>query len=251
MTMLPREIETLRSFFQSNSESRVVHALLRYPNTTAYCDNWVKPRVAAIAWKDHLVLAGDANMDGWTKFVASVDFHGFIQCPEDFLPGLRRIAPDLAVWPRVRFVLHESPREVPYPRNARIRKVGLSDAPALEQIGQSWVWNYWEDAEDFCRTATAYVAVVETIAISVVSIFVEYENHADLAVATHPSFRRKGLATAAAHALCAELVAQGKVPVWSTSPDNIASSTIPRKLGFTEIPANPVYVMNHEIPPVE
>jgi len=250
LTMLPREIETLRSFFQSNSESRVVHALLRYPYTIAFCDNWVKPRVAVIAWKDHLVLAGNANGDGWTKFVASIDFHGFIQSPGDFLPGLKRIAPNLAIWPRVRFILHKSPREVQYPLNARIRKVGFSDAPALEQIGQSWVWNYWEGAEDFCQTATAHVAEVEAIAVSVVSVFVEYENYADLAVATHPSFRRQGLATAAAHALCAEIITQGRVPVWSTSPDNMASSTIPRKLGFIEIPAHPIYVMNHEIPPI-
>jgi len=248
--MSTRELEILRRFFQSNSESRIAHTLLRFPDAITFCDNWEMPCVAAIAWRDHLVLAGDANADQWTEFVASLDFHGFIQSPEDFLPGLRRIAPDLAIWPRVRFVLNGPPTDVPYPRNARIRKANLGDASALEQIGQSWVWKYWEGAEDFCRTATAYVAEVETTAVSVVSIFVEYENYADLAVATHPSFRRKGLATAAAHALCAEIVAEGRIPVWSTSPDNIASSIIPRKLGFVEIPANPIYVMNHEIPPL-
>jgi predicted GNAT family acetyltransferase len=121
----------------------------------------------------------------------------------------------------------------------------------LEQIGHPWVWTYWRDVEDFCRTATAYVAEVERVAVSVVSVFCDYENYADFAVATHPSFRRKGLATAAAHALCADRVAQGKVPTWGTSPDNIASRNIPRKLGFVEIPAHPMYVMNREIPPVE
>ncbi len=249
--MSAREFEILRRFFQSNSESRIAHTLLRFRDAITFCDNWERPCVAAIAWRDRLVLAGDAKGNGWAEFVASLDFHGFIQCPEDFLPGLRRVAPGLAIWPRVRFVLRGPLREVPSPRNAQIRRVNLGDAPALEQIEQSWVWKYWEDAEDFCRTATAYVAEVAAIAVSVVSIFVEYENHADLAVATHPSFRRKGLATAAAHALCTDIVAQGKIPVWSTSPDNIASSVIPRKLGFVEIPAHPMYVMNQEIPPVE
>ncbi|MFH1011243.1 MAG: GNAT family N-acetyltransferase [bacterium] len=244
-----RELEILRRFFQSRSDSRAAHTLLRFPDAVAFCDDWTEPRVASIAWKDHLVLAGDANSDGWIEFVTSLDFRGFIQAPEDFLPGMRHVAPDLAVWPRISFLLNGSPKQVPYPANARIRQVRAGDAPALEQIGQSWVWQYWEDAEDFCQTATACVAEVGNIAVSVVSIFNEHEGHTDLAVATHPSFRRKGFATAAAHALCTQLVSEDKIPIWNTSPDNIASSTIPRKLGFTEIPANPMYVMNREIPP--
>jgi RimJ/RimL family protein N-acetyltransferase len=248
LSMESRETEILHRFFQSRSDSRAAHTLLRFPDAVGFCDNWQEPRVAVVAWKDHVILAGDSNADGWIQFIASLDFRGFIRAPEDFLPGLKQLAPDLATWPRISFILKDSLRQVSYPRNTEIREVRPGDAATLEQIGQSWVWQYWKDIHDFCRTATACVADVGNRAVSVVSVFSEYENQADLAVATHPSFRRKGLATAAAHALCTQLVAQGKIPIWSTSPDNIASATIPRRLGFTEIPAQPMYVMNREIP---
>lgn len=54
----------------------------------------------------------------------------------------------------------------------------------------------------------------------------------DVAVATAEQWRGKGLASAAASLVCEHVQRSGRVPVWSTTHDNLASQRIARKLGF-------------------
>ena len=244
------QLGVLRRFFPVTTGKQTVHTLLRLPDAIAFCDNWNAPQVAAVTWRDDLVLAGDAQARGWTEFIASLNFSGFVQAPETFLTGLRRVEPKLIIWRRISFVLNSALKEIHCPQNAEVRKVAPNDAAALEKIGQPWVWKYWLDAADFCRTGTAYVAVMDGEAVSVASIFTESDHYVDPAVATHPEYLRKGLAIAAVWALCKEIISTGKIPVWNTSPENIASCTIPRKLGFKEIPTEPLYVMKRDVPQV-
>lgn len=244
------ELDILRRFFPVTTGLQTVHTLLRFPDTVGFCDDWERPRMAAVTRGDDLVLAGEADAHRWTTFVSTLNFSGFVQAPEIFLQALKSIDPQLIVWSRVSFVLDGALKDIPCPPNVKIRKVHRNHAAALERIGQSWLWKYWSNAEDFCQTGTAYVAQVDGEAVSMASVFTESDHYADLAVATHPAFRGKGLATAAAHALCKEILAEGRLPVWNTSPENPSSCAIPRRLGFREIPAQPLYVMNRDIPPV-
>jgi predicted GNAT family acetyltransferase len=57
--------------------------------------------------------------------------------------------------------------------------------------------------------------------------------HEDLGVATEPGFRRLGPSTALAAAVCRDVRDRGRVPSWSTSPDNTASLRVAARLGFT------------------
>lgn len=56
--------------------------------------------------------------------------------------------------------------------------------------------------------------------------------YADVAVATAPDWRGKGLASAAASLVCARVQESGRTPVWSTTLDNLASQRIAQMLGF-------------------
>ena len=61
------------------------------------------------------------------------------------------------------------------------------------------------------------------------------ERHADVGVVTMEEWRGQGMATACA-ALVAEGIHQsGRVPVWSTGEDNLASLRVASKLGFGEV----------------
>jgi len=243
-----RELDILRRFFPVTTGMQGVHTLLRLPDAVGYCDDWKQPRVVAVACGDDLILAGDAKAQRWIEFVASLSFAGFIQAPPAFLPGLKQIDAGVIVWPRVNFVLDGALASLTSAPGGKVRKVHPGDAAALEKIGQPWLWKYWRDAEDFCRTGVGYVALVDGEAVSIASIFTESERYADLAVATHPAFRGKGYSTAAAHALCQNVLAKGRVPVWNTSTDNLASIAISRKLGFREKPAEPLYLMKRDVP---
>jgi predicted GNAT family acetyltransferase len=70
----------------------------------------------------------------------------------------------------------------------------------------------------------------------------------DIGVVTIPEYRRLGLSTACASALCHDIRARGHRPTWATSPDNTASLRIAEKLGF-QLHRNDVsYVIGVEIP---
>jgi len=58
---------------------------------------------------------------------------------------------------------------------------------------------------------------------------------ADVGVLLANNHRRNGIAAACASSVCKVLQAEGLVPVWGTSSDNVASLTVARKLGFVEV----------------
>ena len=59
--------------------------------------------------------------------------------------------------------------------------------------------------------------------------------HVDLGVVTAASWRGKGMATACAALVVAEVQQSGRLPVWSTGEDNSASLRVSQKLGFEEV----------------
>jgi len=54
-------------------------------------------------------------------------------------------------------------------------------------------------------------------------------------VVTLAPWRGRGLSTAAAALVCADVQAAGQTPVWSTAEDNAASRRVATKLGFVEV----------------
>jgi GNAT acetyltransferase len=59
--------------------------------------------------------------------------------------------------------------------------------------------------------------------------------HADLGVVTVASWAGRGLATACASLVVAEIQQSGRLPVWSADEGNFASLRVAQKLGFEEI----------------
>ncbi len=75
--------------------------------------------------------------------------------------------------------------------------------------------------------------------------FAAGEHYADVAVAVAPAYRRQGIATAAAARTCRQLAADGLLPVWSTSSDNVASLYAATALGFREVSRLTYLVRGH------
>ena len=70
----------------------------------------------------------------------------------------------------------------------------------------------------------------------------------DIGVVTEPEYRRKGLSTACAAALIADIRARGRVPSWSTSPDNTGSRGVAAGLGFVHDRDDVLYALRTPIP---
>ena len=77
-------------------------------------------------------------------------------------------------------------------------------------------------------------AVIEGELVAVASTWAVSGRYADLAVVTAAFWRGRGLATACAGLVVAVIQRSGRVPVWSTGEDNVASLRVARKLGFKE-----------------
>lgn len=77
-------------------------------------------------------------------------------------------------------------------------------------------------------------AVLEGEIVSLAHTFAWSPLYVDLGVTTHEQFRNQGMATAAAALVATEVQKRGRVPVWSTGVDNLASMRIAKRLGFRE-----------------
>lgn len=77
--------------------------------------------------------------------------------------------------------------------------------------------------------------VVDGELAAVASTWAMSEKYADIAVVTAGVWRGRGLATACAGLIAAVIQRSGRVPVWSTGEDNLASLRVARKLGFEEV----------------
>jgi hypothetical protein len=78
-------------------------------------------------------------------------------------------------------------------------------------------------------------AVIDGELVAVASTWAVSEKYADLSVVTAGPWRGRGLVTACAGRVVADIRRSGRVPVWSTGEDNLASLRVARKLGFQEV----------------
>ena len=124
-----------------------------------------------------------------------------------------------------------------------VRRLTAADVPmmevATEALGmQGWRWG---SAAALVRESVAAGAVVDGELVAVGFAGYASDRHAEVGVVTREDHRNRGLSTAAAALVCAELVRSGKTPVWSTSEENVASRRVAAKLGFVEV-SRRVYV---------
>jgi hypothetical protein len=91
-------------------------------------------------------------------------------------------------------------------------------------------------------------AVIEGEIVAVASTWAVSERHADLSVVTAGPWRGRGLATACAGLVAGGIQRSGRVPVWSTGEDNLASLRVARRLGFQEVGRRTYVLIEHDHP---
>jgi RimJ/RimL family protein N-acetyltransferase len=89
--------------------------------------------------------------------------------------------------------------------------------------------------ERLLREGAIAGAVVDGELVAVAATWAVSERYADLSVVTAGPWRGRGLATSCAGLAAAAVQRSGRVPIWSTGEDNVASLRVARKLGFEEV----------------
>jgi RimJ/RimL family protein N-acetyltransferase len=115
-----------------------------------------------------------------------------------------------------------------------VRRLGPGDAGALAGLGEetAWIADTWGGPGGLAASGTGWGAFSGRRLAAVACPFFVGAAYEDLGVATEPGFRGLGLSPACAAAVCQDVRRRGRVPSWTTSPDNTASLRVAGKLGF-------------------
>jgi RimJ/RimL family protein N-acetyltransferase len=228
------QLATLRRWFLPERPGPLVaQHVMATGNGGSLVDRWPDPRAVLVETGGNYTLAGDPAAFHPAALRGRVA--GVVEAPDGFVPLLAAVARELREWPRVVLALQGPPNPPPGHRGGhQVRRLGPDHAGSLARLGDEtgWIANSWGGPEGLAASATAWGAFQGRRLVAVACPFFVGALHEDLGVATEPGFRGLGLSTACAAAVCQDVRRRGRVPSWTTSPDNTASLRVAGKLGF-------------------
>jgi RimJ/RimL family protein N-acetyltransferase len=147
-------------------------------------------------------------------------------------------------------VLYALTTPVPPFWHEAVRRLTPDDAALLEASPETWQELHgsgWATTQQMLQEGAAAGAVVEGQLAAIAYTCARTPRHAEVAVYTLRSWRRRGPASATASLVCRQIQEEGQTPVWSTGDDHLASQRVARKLGFAEV-ARRTYVIPQREP---
>ncbi|WJV50255.1 GNAT family N-acetyltransferase [Streptomyces flavofungini] len=154
-----------------------------------------------------------------------------IPLPQHRLPAFDRLVPD----ERMVCLHHEHVAAPRPPRGVRVRRVTDDDALALAALwpDSDWIPASWGGPSALAAPGHAVAAFDRSDrGVAVACSCFGGDSYEDVAVATAPEHRRKGLARARVAALTADVSARGRTASWPCARDNRPSRPLARTIGF-------------------
>lgn len=118
---------------------------------------------------------------------------------------------------------------------APVRLLTPADAPLLARAPRELRGAGYPSTAALLRDGAAAAAIIDGEIVALAHAPARSANYADLGVTTLPTWRGRGLASAAASLVAARVQAAGQTPVWSTGATTTASLQVAAKLGFVEV----------------
>jgi hypothetical protein len=222
-------------------------------NGTCFADRWPDPRAVLVVSAGNYSLSGEA--DAVTPDELKPLIRGFVETSHTFVPILETAFPEVKVWDRVIFERPPAHRPISLAdqkvgNTLQVRPIKPGDALDLQGLSleSAWITKTWGGAQGLASSGRAWGAFINGRLASVACTFFCAEKYEDIGVITEAEFRRLGLSTACAAALCGDIEARGGRPSWTTSPDNTASLRVAEKLGFEVQRNDRLYVIGIPIP---
>jgi RimJ/RimL family protein N-acetyltransferase len=231
--LTPARLATLRRWFLPERPGPLVaQHVMATGHGSCLADRWPDPRAVVVETGGNYTLAGDPGALDPAALRGRVV--GFVETPAEFEPLLAAATRELHVWPRVVLALEDLVDPPAHRGGHQVRRLGPGDAGAFAGLGDetAWIANSWDGPGGLAASATAWGAFAGERLVAVACPFFVGAVHEDVGVATEPGFRGLGLSTACAAAVCRDVRRRGRLPSWTTSPDNTASLRVAAKLGF-------------------
>ncbi len=203
-------------------------------------DGW-----AIHSYLDDLACGGVPKEPEVLAVMPPVDWISFCYAGPEWEGVLRQAFISVTRWPRIGFIARE-----PYPEPEHpVRWLAPRDDKDVAEIDEPWLWKYHPSVTHFIENENAFGAEVDGHIRSFAAVYAEGGVYADLGVATHPDFRKRGLARSCVLALCAELVGFELTPFAETGADNPSGLAMPRSMSWEEIKLPDLFCVNREPPP--
>ena len=227
-------LATVRHWFQPERPGPLVaQHVLATGNGTCLADRWPDPRALVVQTGGNYTFAGDLGALDPGDLRDHVA--GFVEAPAPFMPLLRAAFGEVAEWRRVILTPEGPDGPLPAPGGGHlVRRLDAGDGEPLSALGPetAWIANTWGGPAGLAASGMGWGAFAGPRLVAVACPFFVGEAHEDLGVATEPGFRGLGLSTACAGEVARDVRRRGRVPTWTTSPDNTASLRVAAKLGF-------------------
>ncbi|EPH45554.1 GNAT family N-acetyltransferase [Streptomyces aurantiacus] len=198
-----------------------------------WADRAVTPRALAVSCAGHVLLRGDPRAVSPCGLAPFAAHH--VEAPPRFLPVLGAAFDRIVPAERMAYVHREHVDAPRPPRGVRVRRVSGDDAAAFAALwaDSEWLHASWGGAAALAASGHAVAAFDRGgRAVSVACSYFAGEAYEDVAVATAPEHRRKGLAHACVAALTADIAARGRTASWSCARDNRPSRLLAWTAGF-------------------
>ncbi|MEY9844264.1 GNAT family N-acetyltransferase [Streptacidiphilus sp. MAP5-3] len=205
---------------------------------TTGCGDWRvddlrSPRVVLVRAGGQRLLRGDPDRmpEAWFPLLA----RGQVSVPARFLPVLGQRFASVTPWRR-RVLVQWRPG-LPHPRPGSaytLRALGPADQAELAGAHPAlhWIWETWGSPAALTRSGAARGAFLGADLVALACTYLRGRHHEDVAVATAPDHRRRGLAAALAAQLASEIRGRGRDATWTAPTSNSASLAVAAALGF-------------------
>jgi hypothetical protein len=216
-----------------------------------WTDDLRSPRVVLVRSGSQRVLRGDpARMpDAWVPLLA----RGQIGAPARFTPLLAGAFRTFTPWRRtvlVRWEAATTSRRPPDP-SYLLRRLRPDDATSLVRSDPAlhWIWETWGSPATLARCGGVWGAFGGGTLVSIACTYLRGRDHEDVAVATAPLHRRRGLAAALAVRLAGDIRARGRDATWTAPTSNAASLGLAAALGFRAMRTEIAYWVGDPVAP--
>jgi GNAT superfamily N-acetyltransferase len=213
-----------------------VDAVLEGTAGEAFADNLARPAVALLQL-DFEMLGGDPGLPAAEQAVRAIAPPASVVVASDsWEPLLRRVWGDL-LSPHTRVAFqpgdwdHERLAGLvdALPQGFSLRRIDAASAGRFEELADSLVYNF-ASLDDFVDRGAGFGIEHKGRFVSGCSSFTISSSSLEFEIQTHPDFRRRGLAAAAASAMIQHCAAAGLEPCWDAH--NPISAALATKLGF-------------------
>ena len=204
----------------------------------AWADDALAPSVALVRF-DFYFLAGDPTAAAADEAVRFLDRRAsIVTSGRDWELLLRDVWGDaLTSRTRVEFAVGEWDRArlrgfiEALPDGYELHRITLDDAARFAELAGSLTYNF-PSLEDFVARGVGFGIEHEGRFVSGCSSFAISPHSIEFEIQTHPDFRRRGLASAAAATMIEHCIERGLTPEWDAH--NEMSSALAEKLGFVD-----------------